>query len=113
MDHCGWNTVLRDGRYVPTFPNAEYVMVQRELDRWDPRRDGHRAVPQNAGTFEHSVLPVLEAGLARVVGERAAICPGVEVEPSHGHTIGHSSLHLTSVDKRPTSSATCSITRSR
>ena len=37
MDHCGWNTVLRDGRYVPTFPNARYVMVKREIDRWDPQ----------------------------------------------------------------------------
>jgi glyoxylase-like metal-dependent hydrolase (beta-lactamase superfamily II) len=96
MDHCGWNTVLRDGKYVPTFPNAQYVMVQRELDRWDPRHPGHVAVPQNAGTFENSVLPVLEAGLAHIIGERHMICPGLEVEPSYGHTIGHSTLHLTS-----------------
>jgi glyoxylase-like metal-dependent hydrolase (beta-lactamase superfamily II) len=24
-DHVGWNTELRDGRWVPTFPNAEYI----------------------------------------------------------------------------------------
>jgi glyoxylase-like metal-dependent hydrolase (beta-lactamase superfamily II) len=24
-DHCGWNTQLRDGRFVPTFPNARGV----------------------------------------------------------------------------------------
>jgi glyoxylase-like metal-dependent hydrolase (beta-lactamase superfamily II) len=99
MDHCGWNTVLRDGKYVPTFPKAEYVMARRELDRWNPRLPGYIAVPQNAGTFENSVLPVIEAGLARIVGERHTICPGVEVEPSYGHTIGHSNLHLTSADK--------------
>lgn len=99
MDHCGWNTVLRDGKYVPTFPNAQYVMVQREIDRWDPRRPGYVAVPQNAGTFENSVLPVLEAGLARIVAETSTICPGLEVEPSYGHTSGHSTLHLTSGSK--------------
>lgn len=99
MDHCGWNTVLRDGRYVPTFPNARYVMARRELDRWDPRRAGHVSVPQNVGTFENSVLPVLEAGLACIVGEHHTICPGVEVEPSYGHTLGHSTLHLTSAGK--------------
>ncbi|TAK98037.1 MAG: MBL fold metallo-hydrolase, partial [Rhodospirillaceae bacterium] len=26
-DHSGWNTVLRDGRFVPTFPNARYMFV--------------------------------------------------------------------------------------
>ena len=25
IDHTGWNTVLRDGRWVPTFPNAKYI----------------------------------------------------------------------------------------
>jgi glyoxylase-like metal-dependent hydrolase (beta-lactamase superfamily II) len=29
IDHCGWNTVLRDGRWVPTFPNAKYVFHKR------------------------------------------------------------------------------------
>ena len=24
-DHVGWNTQLRDGRWVPTFPNARYL----------------------------------------------------------------------------------------
>ena len=99
MDHCGWNTVLRDGKYVPTFPNARYIMAKREIDRWDPRAPGHVPVPQNAGTFENSVLPILEAGLADVVGARHAICPGVEVEPAYGHTIGHSILHLTTASK--------------
>ena len=91
--------MLRDGKYVPTFPNAQYVMAQRELDRWNPALPGHVAVPQNAGTFANSVLPVIEAGLARIVGERHTICPGVEVEPAYGHTIGHSALHLTSGGK--------------
>src|SRR5262252_1656193 len=25
MDHVGWNTILVDGRWVPTFPNARYL----------------------------------------------------------------------------------------
>ncbi len=43
-DHCGWNTRLQGDRLVPTFPNARYVMVRREFERWDPRRPGHKAV---------------------------------------------------------------------
>lgn len=94
MDHCGWNTVLRGGRYVPTFPNARYVMARREFDRWDPRRPGHAPVSANAGTFENSVLPVVEAGLAEIVGDRHQISPSLRVEPAWGHTIGHSLLRL-------------------
>ncbi|MCB2080058.1 MAG: MBL fold metallo-hydrolase [Novosphingobium sp.] len=99
MDHCGWNTVLRDGRYVPTFPNARYVMVKREIDRWDPRHPDHVPVPQNVGTFENSVLPVIEAGLAQIVADRHTILPGVDVEPANGHTLGHSMLHVCSEEK--------------
>jgi hypothetical protein len=25
IDHSGWNTVLRNGRWVPTFPKAKYI----------------------------------------------------------------------------------------
>ena len=35
IDHCGWNTVLRDGRWVPTFPNAKYVFHKREYAAWE------------------------------------------------------------------------------
>jgi len=94
MDHCGWNTLLRAGRYVPTFPNARYVMVQREFDRWDSRRPDHVPVPANAGTFENSVLPVLEAGLAELVPDTFRISASLQIEPAAGHTIGHSLLHL-------------------
>jgi glyoxylase-like metal-dependent hydrolase (beta-lactamase superfamily II) len=33
-DHVGWNTRLVDGSWVPTFPNAKYVMAKREYDHW-------------------------------------------------------------------------------
>lgn len=94
MDHCGWNTELRGGRYVPTFPNARYIMVKREFDRWDNRRPDYKHVPQNVGVFENSILPVVEAGLAEIVPDRFQISPSLEVEPSYGHTIGHSLLRV-------------------
>jgi glyoxylase-like metal-dependent hydrolase (beta-lactamase superfamily II) len=94
MDHCGWNTHLRNGKYVPTFPNARYIMVKREFDRWDTRLPGHKAIPQNIGVFENSVLPVVEAGLAEVVPDRHSITPNLIVEPAYGHTAGHSLLQV-------------------
>ena len=35
IDHCGWNTVLRDGRWVPTFPKAKYIFHKREYAAWE------------------------------------------------------------------------------
>jgi glyoxylase-like metal-dependent hydrolase (beta-lactamase superfamily II) len=99
-DHCGWNTRLRGDRYTPTFPNARYIMVRREYDRWDPARPGydpgelHNKL--NAGVFENSVRPVVEAGLAELVPDTYRITDSLLVEPAWGHTLGHSTLHLSS-----------------
>jgi len=98
-DHCGWCTKLQDGRFVPAFPKARYVYVRREVERWDPRRPDHKPVDYNAGVFERSVLPILEAGLGDQVNDRYRISPSVEVEPADGHTMGHSILHLVSQAK--------------
>ena len=35
IDHTGWNTTLRDGRWVPTFPNAKYIFHKREYAAWE------------------------------------------------------------------------------
>ena len=40
IDHCGWNTVLRDGRWVPTFPKREIHLPQARIRRVG---GGHRA----------------------------------------------------------------------
>jgi glyoxylase-like metal-dependent hydrolase (beta-lactamase superfamily II) len=98
-DHCGWNTTLRDGRYVPTFAKARYLMAQREVDRWDHRRPGYRPVPPNEGVFDRSVLPVLEAGLAELIEDDQRITPSLRAEAAPGHTLGHQVLHLASAGR--------------
>ena len=32
IDHVGWNTMLKDGEWVPTFPNAKYLIGGTEWD---------------------------------------------------------------------------------
>lgn len=95
-DHCGWNTTLRDGRFVPTFPNARYYMNRAEVDRWDSRKPGTAVVPENEGIFENSVLPIIEAGLAELIPADFRISPSLKVKPAYGHTLGHCMLHLDS-----------------
>ncbi|MBE0624036.1 MAG: MBL fold metallo-hydrolase [Burkholderiales bacterium] len=90
-DHVGWNTQLRDGRWVPTFPNAKYIFAQRE---WDSFEELHRRNPQPQ--FLDSVLPVVEARQAQLVGSEFSLDDEVWLEPTPGHTPGHVCVHLAS-----------------
>ncbi len=96
-DHCGWNTMLRDGSWVPTFPNARYLFVQREYQRWHPDKAGDfRQVPYNDGVYERSIAPVVQAGLADLVLDNHRVTPSLCIEPGRGHTDGHCMLRLRS-----------------
>src|SRR6185437_14152892 len=33
-DHFGWNTILQDGKWIPTFPKAKYFFPKTEFDYW-------------------------------------------------------------------------------
>ena len=35
IDHTGWNTMLRNGKWVPTFPKAKYIFHKREYAAWE------------------------------------------------------------------------------
>ena len=106
-DHCGWNTRLRDGKWVPTFPNARYVMQEVEYNRWGSERDRYPSVDYNEGVFERSVLPVVEAGLAEFVSGVHRLTPGLVLEPTFGHTLGHQMLHLVSGTQRALFTGDC------
>lgn len=34
FDHVGWNTILEDGNWVPTFRRARYVVARPEFEHW-------------------------------------------------------------------------------
>ena len=36
-DHVGWNTKLVDGEWVPTFPNARYILTQADLENMESK----------------------------------------------------------------------------
>lgn len=98
-DHVGWNTCLRDGRWVPTFPRARYVFADREYRHWEA---AHRAalaegrpVP-NHGSFADSVLPVVEAGQAVRVGDSHEFEAGVWLQTAPGHTPGNALIRVSS-----------------
>ena len=98
-DHVGWNTVLQDGRWKPTFPNAKYIIHRRELARWNPADPAYRFSPHNEFTWEDSVLPVIEAGQAVAVDDGYAL-DMLSVEPAPGHTLAHVAINLESRGER-------------
>jgi len=84
VDHVGWNTRLYSGRWVPTFPNARYVFGKTEFDYWTEQNAKAEVPP-----FADSVLPVVEAKRADIVGKDYQIGDHVRVLPTPGHTHGH------------------------
>jgi hypothetical protein len=66
-DHVGWNTQLRDGRWVPTFPNARYVISKTDFEYYRKLDSDDATAPAEMGTFRECVLPLVEAGRADLV----------------------------------------------
>jgi len=91
-DHVGWNTTLRSGRWVPTFPKARYVMSQREIDQ--RTREAAESAQANHGSYQDSVLPVLELGLVTVVRAGDEIAEGAKIVPLPGHAPGQIGLDV-------------------
>lgn len=91
VDHVGWNTMLVDGEWVPTFPNARYLIGRVESDHWDAY-----GVHEDGDVYGDSVRPVIEAGLVDLVEFGHRITEQVVLEPTPGHSPGHQSVHITS-----------------
>ena len=94
VDHVGWNTRLENGRWVPTFPNARYLFAREEYEHWAALQKANPDEPVNHGSFEDSVLPVIEAGQADLVAMDHALDDQVSLTPAPGHTPGNVALNL-------------------
>jgi glyoxylase-like metal-dependent hydrolase (beta-lactamase superfamily II) len=101
-DHVGWNTRLADGKWVPTFPNARYVIARREFDHWQGVHDSSSGadLSPHATAFGDSVLPVVASGQVLLVGDDYALDDGLWFEPYPGHTPGNVVIHARSRDDR-------------
>jgi glyoxylase-like metal-dependent hydrolase (beta-lactamase superfamily II) len=93
VDHVGWNTRLVDGAWVPTFPNARYLMGRAEFEYWRSEAGPEAGDP---AVFQDSVKPVWEAGLVDLVDTDHRLCDEVSLIPTLGHTPGHVSVRIAS-----------------
>jgi glyoxylase-like metal-dependent hydrolase (beta-lactamase superfamily II) len=87
FDHCGWNTVRKDGKIAPTFPHAKYYAPEGEWQyaRHPSERDAISYIPDNYESLVQSGQMTLLKG-----GEE--IVPGISVKTFPGHTAHMQSL---------------------
>ncbi|MFD6162296.1 MBL fold metallo-hydrolase [Nocardia sp. NPDC060256] len=97
IDHVGWNTRLDGRTWVPTFPNATYLMPLRDFDFWNPVNESETVFGRgNQNVFEDSVTPIHQAGQAHLWDGSYRIDKNLRLDLAPGHTPGSSVLTLES-----------------
>lgn len=92
-DHVGWNTMAHNGTWVPTFPNARYLVPAADYRHFAP--DGPAGdQPGDRLVFADSVLPIEAAGQLVAWSDDFQISPSLRLRPAPGHTPGSSVLWL-------------------
>lgn len=104
FDHVGWNTSLVNGNWVPTFPNARYIVEREDYDelvRFARAPGGVVAdvlVRTLRALIAESIEPVESAGLLDLVDSAYEVVRGVRLMSTPGHTKGHVSVRIGSGD---------------
>lgn len=97
VDHVGWNTMLQDGAWIPTFPNARYLLGKTEWAHWSGEDDDRAEQRQ---ILSDSVQPLFDAGLVDLVETDHRISDHIRLIPTPGHTPGHVSVVIESRGER-------------
>lgn len=81
FDHCGWNTVYKNGRAVATFPKAKYYVQEGEVQH------GHLQLERDrVSYFNDNYDPLIASGQMQLLNGAAEIVPGISVAVYPGHT---------------------------
>ena len=91
FDHCGGNTIRMNGRYVPAFPNAKYIIQKVEWSNANQPNEKTRSSYRRS-----DFMPLDEAGQAQLVDGNYEVVPGVKTMVTRGHTQGHQSVFISS-----------------
>ena len=80
FDHAGWNTTKEGDSFVPTFPNARYIVQRGEFEHACSPHERDRASYLSANW-----QAVKDAGQLQLVDGDVEIVPGVSVMKVPGH----------------------------
>ena len=100
IDHCGWNTVLRDGRWVPTFPRAKYIFHKTEYAFWEAAAKQGPVGNHKPDVFLMNCLPIMEAGQAVLVDDDFSLDDCITIIPTPGHSPCHCCVNISSKGER-------------
>ncbi|HET7748138.1 MAG TPA: MBL fold metallo-hydrolase [Terriglobales bacterium] len=81
FDHCGWNTVRRNGQVEPTFPNARYYVQEGEWQHACRRLERDRV-----SYISDNYDPLVRTGQMHLLPGDQQIVPGISVKVYPGHT---------------------------
>jgi len=81
FDHCGWNTVLRAGLPVATFPKAKYYVQEGEW-QYAQRPSERDGISYMTGNYD----PLVASGQMQLLRGDQEIVPGISVKVFPGHT---------------------------
>ncbi|HEY6352317.1 MAG TPA: MBL fold metallo-hydrolase [Candidatus Angelobacter sp.] len=99
FDHCGWNTVYKEGRAVATFPKAKYYVQEGE---W---RHGKQQLERDRVSYiSDNYDPLIASGQMQLLNGAAEIAPGISVDVYPGHT-----RHLQAIFIRSRGQTACYI----
>jgi glyoxylase-like metal-dependent hydrolase (beta-lactamase superfamily II) len=103
-DHVGWNTKWDGDSWVPTFPNARYVVPEADYRYFHPDNASARPTARTEAeqarqdasliVWADSVLPVDEAGQIELWSTDHQISECLRLRPAPGHTPGSSVVWL-------------------
>ena len=91
VDHVGWNTMLQNGKWVPTFPNARYLIGGTEWDFFSRQTDDFFKAP-----VDDSIRPIFDHSMAELVDDGRKLSDELWLEATPGHTPGHFSVRISS-----------------
>ena len=94
FDHCGWNTVRREGCVVPTFPKAKYYAPEGE---WRHAQEQH--IRDAVSYISDNYNPLIESGQMQLLHGDQEIVPGISVRVFPGHTMHMQAVVVTSGGK--------------
>jgi glyoxylase-like metal-dependent hydrolase (beta-lactamase superfamily II) len=101
-DHVGWNTKREGDSWVPTFPNARYLIPEADYRFFHPDNAGARPAARTEDeaarqassliVFQDSILPVERQ--IELYSDDYQVSESLRLRPAPGHTPGMSVLWL-------------------
>jgi glyoxylase-like metal-dependent hydrolase (beta-lactamase superfamily II) len=94
FDHCGWNTVYKNGVAVATFPKAKYYAPEGEWKHGSLQLERDRI-----SYISDNYDPLIRSGQMQLLNGDSEIVPGISVAVYPGHTRNMQAIFIRSGGK--------------